>query len=64
MRSVSGVGRMAAVAAVFVAAVLVGICLFGNAGGGGYTVDGRLPERRPAREGQPGADRRRGGRHA
>ena len=38
MRSVSGVGRMAAVAAVFVAALLVGIFLFGNAGGGGYSV--------------------------
>ena len=38
MRSVSGVGRVAAVAAVFVAALLVGIFLFGNAGGGGYSV--------------------------
>jgi phospholipid/cholesterol/gamma-HCH transport system substrate-binding protein len=38
MRSVSGVGRAAAVAAVFVAALLVGIYLFGNAGGGGYAV--------------------------
>src|SRR5919197_4596291 len=38
MRSVSGVGRVAAVAAVVVAALLVGIFLFGNVGGGGYTV--------------------------
>jgi phospholipid/cholesterol/gamma-HCH transport system substrate-binding protein len=38
MRSVSGVGRVAAIAAVFVAAVLVGIFLFTSAGGGGYSV--------------------------
>jgi phospholipid/cholesterol/gamma-HCH transport system substrate-binding protein len=36
MRTVSGVGRIAAVAAVVAAAVLVGFILFG--GGGGYTV--------------------------
>jgi phospholipid/cholesterol/gamma-HCH transport system substrate-binding protein len=38
MRSVSGVGRVAAVAAVFVAALLVGIFLFTSVGGGGYSV--------------------------
>ena len=36
MRTVSGVGRVAAVAAVVAAAVLVGFLVFG--GGGGYTV--------------------------
>ncbi|MEA2425539.1 MAG: phospholipid/cholesterol/gamma-HCH transport system substrate-binding protein, partial [Thermoleophilaceae bacterium] len=36
MRTVSGIGRIAAVAAVVAAAVLVGYLLFG--GGGGYTV--------------------------
>src|SRR6476620_2687714 len=36
MRTVSGIGRIAAVAAVVAAAVLVGVLLFG--GGGGYTV--------------------------
>jgi phospholipid/cholesterol/gamma-HCH transport system substrate-binding protein len=36
MRTVSGIGRVAAVAAVFAAAVLVGFLVFG--GGGGYTV--------------------------
>jgi phospholipid/cholesterol/gamma-HCH transport system substrate-binding protein len=36
MRTVSGVGRIAAVAAVVAAAVLVGFLIFG--GGGGYTV--------------------------
>jgi phospholipid/cholesterol/gamma-HCH transport system substrate-binding protein len=36
MRSVSGVGRVAAVAAVVAAAVLAGVVLFG--GGGGYSV--------------------------
>jgi phospholipid/cholesterol/gamma-HCH transport system substrate-binding protein len=36
MRTVSGVGRVAAVAAVVAAVILVGILLF--AGGGGYTV--------------------------
>jgi phospholipid/cholesterol/gamma-HCH transport system substrate-binding protein len=36
MRTVSGVGRVAAVAAVVAAAVLVGFLIFG--GGGGYTV--------------------------
>jgi phospholipid/cholesterol/gamma-HCH transport system substrate-binding protein len=39
MRSVSGVGRVAAVAAVLVAALLVGIFLFGSVGGGGYSVN-------------------------
>src|SRR6185437_13845394 len=38
MRSVSGVGRIAAIGAVFVAALLVGIFLFGNVGKGGYRV--------------------------
>src|SRR5919198_1228679 len=38
MRSVSGVGRVAAIAAVVAAALLVGIFLFGNVGGGGYSV--------------------------
>lgn len=37
MRTVSGVGRVAAVAAVVAAAVLVGLLIFGG-GGGGYTV--------------------------
>src|SRR5438046_1441240 len=36
MRTVSGVGRIAAVGAVVAAAILVGILLFN--GGGGYTV--------------------------
>src|SRR5436305_56495 len=36
MRTVSGIGRVAAVAAVVAAAVLVGFLVFG--GGGGYTV--------------------------
>jgi phospholipid/cholesterol/gamma-HCH transport system substrate-binding protein len=36
MRSVSGIGRIAAIAAVVAAAVLVGFIIFG--GGGGYTV--------------------------
>ena len=36
MRTVSGIGRVAAVAAVVAAAVLVGVMLF--SGGGGYTV--------------------------
>src|SRR3954452_8601336 len=38
MRSVSGVGRIAAISAVFVAALLVGIFLFGSVGKGGYSV--------------------------
>ena len=38
MRSVSGVGRIAAIGAVFAAALLVGIFLFGNVGKGGYKV--------------------------
>lgn len=37
MKTVSGVGRVAAVAAVVAAAVLVGMLIFGG-GGGGYTV--------------------------
>jgi phospholipid/cholesterol/gamma-HCH transport system substrate-binding protein len=37
MRSVSGIGRVAAVAAVVAAAILVGFIIFGGAGGG-YTV--------------------------
>ena len=38
LRSVSGVGRVAAIAAVVAAVVLAGIVLFGNIGGGGYSV--------------------------
>src|SRR3954447_4361051 len=38
MRSVSGVGRIAAISAVFVAALLVGIFLFGSVGKGSYSV--------------------------
>lgn len=60
MRSVSGVGRFAAIAAVV-------IC----GRGGGLSParqqllqgDRRVRERQPARQGQPGADRRRRGRH-
>src|SRR5215210_1935928 len=37
MRTVSGVGRVAAVAGIVAAAVLVGLLIFGG-GGGGYTV--------------------------
>src|SRR3954452_16304439 len=37
MRTVSGIGRIAAIAAVVAAAVLVGFVIFGGAGGG-YTV--------------------------
>src|SRR3954452_15648300 len=37
MRTVSGIGRVAAVAAVVAAVVLVGFIIFGGAGGG-YTV--------------------------
>src|SRR4051795_58208 len=36
MRTVSGIGRVAAIAAVVAAAILVGFIIFG--GGGGYTV--------------------------
>jgi phospholipid/cholesterol/gamma-HCH transport system substrate-binding protein len=38
MRSVSGVGRVAAIAAVVVAILVAGVILFGGLGGGGYTV--------------------------
>ena len=41
MRSVSGVGRMAAIGAVVVVVALVAIVLFGG-GGGGYTVTARF----------------------
>lgn len=41
MRSVSGVGRVAAIGAVVVAVALVAIVLFGG-GGGGYTVTARF----------------------
>jgi phospholipid/cholesterol/gamma-HCH transport system substrate-binding protein len=38
VRSVSGLGRVAAIGAVIVAAILVGVFLFGSAGRGGYAV--------------------------
>ena len=58
MRSFSGIGRIAAVGAVIAAAALVALLLFG---GRGRRLQGQgpLPQRRPAREGQPGPDRRR-----
>ncbi|HWH45560.1 MAG TPA: MlaD family protein [Thermoleophilaceae bacterium] len=42
MRSVSGVGRIAAMGAVLAAVVLVALVLFGGGGGEGYTVKARF----------------------
>ena len=42
MRSLSAIGRVAAVGAVIAAIVLVGIVLFGGAGAGGYKVKARF----------------------
>ena len=51
MRTVSGVGRIAAVAAVFAAAVLVGFLIFG--GGGGYTVKAHFENANQLVKGNP-----------
>src|SRR4051794_3122907 len=42
MRSVSGVGRVAALGAVIAAVALVAILLFGGGGGGSYSVTARF----------------------
>lgn len=42
MRSVSGIGRVAAVGAVIAAVVLVGLVLFGGVGGGGYELTAKF----------------------
>ncbi|MEA2406380.1 MAG: phospholipid/cholesterol/gamma-HCH transport system substrate-binding protein [Thermoleophilaceae bacterium] len=42
MRSLSAIGRVAAVGAVIAAIVLVGLILFGGTGAGGYTVKARF----------------------
>ena len=42
MRSVSGVGRVAAVGAVIAAVALLAIVLFGDGDGGGYTVKAKF----------------------
>ena len=57
MGSVSVAGRIAAVVAVAVAVVVVAVLLFAG-GGGGLHRQGAVHQRRPAREGQPGAGRR------